>query len=178
MASTSPKRIPILAYHTLMADQRRSLPHGSSATHAVRLEAFHRQMSCLRADGWTTILPEDLCGKPIDSAKRQIVITFDDGHDSGALAAAGLHENGYRGIFYVPWSHIERPRFLTRRRILDLLAENFAIGSHGITHLTVKRKEAAGAASELALSKEHLEDLTGVTVVSALMSGCVEARPV
>ena len=101
MASNSPKRIPILAYHALIADQRRSLPHGWSARHTVRLEAFHRQMSCLRADGWTTIIPEDLCGKPIDNAQRHFVVTFDHGHDSDALAAAILHENGYRGIFYV-----------------------------------------------------------------------------
>ncbi len=160
----SQKRIPILAYHALIADKRRSLPDGWSAKHAVRLEAFYSQISCLRADGWTSLLPEDLCGKPIDNANRCFVVTFDDGHDSDALAAAILHENGYRGIFYVPWLHIERPGFLTRRQILDLTAENFAIGSHGITHSPLTEKSQPELHRELALSKQHLESLIGTTV--------------
>src|SRR5579859_1163840 len=164
MTWNSPKRIPILAYHALIADQRRNLPDGWSARHAVRLEVFRHQMSCLKADGWQTILPEDLCGKPIDNAMRRFVVTFDDGHDSDVRAAAVLRENGYRGIFYIPWSHIERPGFLTKRQILDLLAENFAVGSHGLTHSRLTEKSRAELHQELALSKEHLEDLTGVTI--------------
>jgi peptidoglycan/xylan/chitin deacetylase (PgdA/CDA1 family) len=53
---------------------------------------------------------------------------------------------------------------LTRRLILDLFAENFAIGLYGITHSPLNEKSQAELHQELALSKEHLEDLTGVTV--------------
>ena len=53
---------------------------------------------------------------------------------------------------------------MTRRLILNLFAENFAIGLYGITHSPLNEKSQAELHQELALSKEHLEDLTGVTV--------------
>jgi peptidoglycan/xylan/chitin deacetylase (PgdA/CDA1 family) len=141
------------------------LPQGWSRPHTVLLDSFHRQLDFLKSEGWTSVLPDEIDETGFAERKKRLVLTFDDGHDSDVVAAMLMKRCDYRGIFYVPWVHVDRRGFLNSTEIRELAREGFAIGSHGLTHSSFTQKSDRDLQDELAESRDRLEELLGRSVV-------------
>jgi peptidoglycan/xylan/chitin deacetylase (PgdA/CDA1 family) len=154
-------RFPILSYHAIRADGQRRLPPQWSVEHAVGLGEFRRQMDLIAAGGWEVL---DLNRMETSARRRCVAITFDDGEASDLLAAQELRERQLTAAFFVTWSRLGAPSFLTRMQVQQLDREGFVIGSHCMTHTRLTELSAFHLHEQLAGSKKRLEDLLGKSV--------------
>jgi peptidoglycan/xylan/chitin deacetylase (PgdA/CDA1 family) len=155
-------RVPILAYHAIVEDDRAQLPRHWSPFHAVPLRVFRAQLDLLAAAGCNTVAPEDLERTALPPGS--VAITFDDGHSSDLIAARELRRRGLQATFFVNWSRLERAGFLNCRQVVELERQGFGIGSHGLTHVGFAGLTPDEVRRELAGSKERLERLLGKPV--------------
>jgi peptidoglycan/xylan/chitin deacetylase (PgdA/CDA1 family) len=157
-------KVPILAYHALVPDQHGDTPASWSKRHTVKFEAFCRQLDFMQADGWISTLPAAMKTSALVKNLKYYIVTFDDGHKSDVIAAAMMKERGIYGAFYVPWSHIDKPDFLSRSDIQTLIKDGFVIGSHCMTHSPLTEKSTQELHCELFDSRARFEDLLGQAV--------------
>ncbi len=155
----APKAIRVLAYHALRAAGQSVLPAEWSLAHTVAVDAFRRQLRFLLGNDWQTVLPGDSKAVGDTRTNKDIILTFDDGHQSDATAAELMTVHGYRAIFYVPLAHIDRTWFLSRAEIRNISAQGFAIGSHGLKHYPLTDLRDSELWDELRQSREALEEL-------------------
>jgi peptidoglycan/xylan/chitin deacetylase (PgdA/CDA1 family) len=150
--------LPILMYHAIWSRADGAIPETSSIEHAVEVRDFRDQLDAIVSGGYHTLRLDDL-ELPI-SARKPLLITFDDGHESDlTIAAPELARRNLHAIFFVIWSYLGRPGYLSREQLLELRARGFEIGSHGLTHTGLTRMSPAEAANEILESKQRLEDL-------------------
>ena len=160
------KRIPIVAYHSILqSGPGACVPEAWNAMDTVAYDPFCAQLDLLSADGWETLQAPAL-NEPSawNLGKQQILLTFDDGHDSDLLAAEALAARGFTATFYIPWVNLGRRHFLDQQSVTRLSHEGFRIGSHGMTHCRLKAVSADRLRLELTESKLRLEDLIGLPV--------------
>ena len=105
--------------------------------------------------------------------RRELTITFDDGHRSQVeLAAPALQRAGLRGTFFVPAGWVgcrrETAAWSDLRR---LVGAGHRIGSHGHTHALLTRCSPDALRSELVRSRETLEDGLGSEVRTISLPG-------
>ena len=125
--------LPILMYHAISSAACAALPQTSSIEHAVKARDFRAQLDAIVEGGYRTIKLDDL-DRPA-SEPKSLLITFDDGHESDLIVAAPeLARRNLHAIFFVVWSYLGRPGYLSRDQVLALRADGFEIGSHGLTH--------------------------------------------
>lgn len=171
------RRIPILAYHAIALGDAITLPSGWSRPHTVSYFSFLAQLDFLKNDGWKTVGFEAIGGSDSGEGHKRVVITLDDGHASDTIAAEALARHGFRGIFFVPWSHVGRKSYLEPSAVQELIRSGFGIGSHGLTHAPLTGRDDAELQRELVESKQRLEDLTGTEVTDlALPFGRYDRR--
>lgn len=100
---------------------------------------------------------------------KPVIVTtsWDDGHKCDIRLAGLLRKYGVRGTFYVcPETHeFPAPERLTPDEIRTLAAQ-FEIGAHTMTHPHLSQLDATAARDEIVRSKETLEAITGVPVLS------------
>ena len=150
--------LPILMYHAIRSAADSVLPPTASIEHAVETGDFRAQLDTIVNCGYRTIKLEDL-DRPLAAAKS-LLITFDDGHQSDLLEAAPeLARRNLHAIFFVIWSYLGRPGYMTREQVLALRGQGFEIGSHGLTHVRLTQISVAEASHEVCESKRQLEDL-------------------
>lgn len=120
-----------------------------------------------------------------EAVERYLGITFDDGYcDNLRWAAPALLDYGYSATFYIVTGMIgarnaksstdgnrlyPARRMLTANDVRELAALGFEIGSHTVTHCSMRAVYGVNpkkAASELVYSKQRLEDIIGSAVVS------------
>ena len=150
--------LPILMYHAIWNSADGSIPQTSSLEHAVTASDFRDQMDAIVYGDYHTITLDDL-ELPF-SVPRPVLITFDDGHESDfTIAAPELAKRNLRAIFFVIWSYLGQPGYLTRDQVIELRRQGFEIGSHGMTHSRLTQVSPAEASNEVLESKRRLEDL-------------------
>lgn len=174
------KRIPILAYHSMLRDEHAQLPQEWSRFDTVLYSSFCAQLDLLKADGWQTLSAGALNEPRLwDAREKQILLTFDDGHDSDLLAAGALAERGLTATFFIPWVHVGRAHFLDPQGVKQLSRAGFGIGSHGMTHNRLTAFSGYCLRKELTESKACLEDLVGRPVTDlAVPFGSYDQRVV
>jgi peptidoglycan/xylan/chitin deacetylase (PgdA/CDA1 family) len=154
----SSNNLPILMYHALWSAADTALPQTSSIEHAVEACDFRAQLDAIVDGGYRTIKLDDL-DRPA-SEPRSLLITFDDGHESDLMVAAPeLARRNLHAIFFIVWTYLGRPGYLSRDQVLELRAQGFEIGSHGVTHERLTKISVAEASNEVLESKRLLEDL-------------------
>ena len=150
--------LPILMYHAISSAACTALPQTSSIEHAVRARDFLAQLDAIVDGGYHTTTLDDL-ERPASESKS-LLITFDDGHESDLIVAAPeLARRNLHAIFFIVWSYLGLPGYLTREQVLAMRAQGFEIGSHGLTHTRLTQIRPAEASNELIESKRRLEDL-------------------
>ena len=150
--------LPILMYHAIWSRADGAIPQTSSVEHAVEAGDFRAQLDAIVEGGYHTIKLDDLDSPA--SAPKPLLITFDDGHESDfTVAAPELARRNLHAIFFVIWSYLGRPGYLTREQVLALRADGFEIGSHGLTHRGFTGMNPTESSKEVRESKRRLEDL-------------------
>lgn len=150
-------RVPILAYHAIIDDNRTQMPAGWSVEHAVSLDQFRQQMDILVAEGWNAVLPEAL--EQSSLPPKSLVITFDDGHCSDVIAARELSHRHLLAAFFITWSRLGHPGFLSPDQVVELENRGFQIGSHGLAHVPLAKLSPEEIRRHLIDSKQRLESL-------------------
>lgn len=159
------KRIPIVAYHSIWQHERARLPDAWHPVDTVSYDSFCAQLELLKTDGWRTLSAAALNQPGVwNLCKKQILLTFDDGHQSDLLAAAALGARGFTATFFIPWIHIGQPHFLDLSGVKQLSRDGFRIGSHGLTHCRLDALSSDRLRQELTESKVRLEDVVGLPV--------------
>jgi peptidoglycan/xylan/chitin deacetylase (PgdA/CDA1 family) len=162
--------LPILMYHAISSPVCTALPATSSIEHAVRARDFRVQLDAIVEGGYRTIKFDDL-ERPA-SAPRSLLITFDDGHQSDLVVAAPeLARRNLHAIFFIVWSYLGRPGYLSRDQVLALRTDGFEIGSHGLTHARLTQISPGEASNELLESKRRLEDLLQEPIAALALPG-------
>jgi len=163
------RRIPILYYHEV-GDAR--------AKHVVHPDDFAAQLAWLADAGMTPLSIEGLCDVLEGSAPeppRPVVLTFDDGR-AGVLrhAAPALARRGFPATLYAvtDWldgrniPDVERySGFVGWPDLTTLRDAGFTIGSHTLSHRTLKKLPAAEQVREVVESRTRLEQGLGAPVL-------------
>jgi peptidoglycan/xylan/chitin deacetylase (PgdA/CDA1 family) len=162
--------LPILMYHAISSPACAALPQTSSIEHAVGERDFCAQLDAIVEGGYRTIELDELEG-PV-CAPHSLLITFDDGHESDLIVAATeLARRDLHAMFFIVWSYLGRPGYLSRNQVLDLHADGFEIGSHGMTHTRLSQISLGEASNELCESKRRLEDLLQEPIAAFALPG-------
>jgi peptidoglycan/xylan/chitin deacetylase (PgdA/CDA1 family) len=163
--------LPILMYHGIRRSYCDELPPGWSRKHAIDAAAFTQQLDLIGARGSRSLKLSDLDlpGLP----ERSLLITFDDGHLSDyQIAAPELQGRGLSAAFFITWSYLGRPGYLSRGQVRELRAQSFEIGAHGLSHKRLTQMGPAELWREALDSKRRLEDLIGESIANfAIPSG-------
>jgi peptidoglycan/xylan/chitin deacetylase (PgdA/CDA1 family)/glycosyltransferase involved in cell wall biosynthesis len=161
-------RVPVLAYHRVTAR-----PHPALAEYAVSPATFRRQLAWLRASGHRVVSLHDLYAAYRGAAplpRRAVAITFDDGYEETATAAAPiLREFGYPATVFVvsdrvggqnDWDAGVGPpaaRLLDWEQLRELAAAGMEIGGHSATHARLPGLPDADLAREVGACRAELE---------------------
>ncbi|HVP29909.1 MAG TPA: polysaccharide deacetylase family protein [Myxococcota bacterium] len=162
-------RIPILYYHEIGTERGR---------HVVHHEDFAAQLAWLADAGFTPLSIDGLCDVLSGRARapeRPVLLTFDDGR-AGVLrfAAPALCRMGFPATMYAVTNwldgreipEVERySEFLGWRDLASLRAAGFTIGSHTLSHRTLKKLPADEVEREVVESRSRLEDRLGAPVL-------------
>ncbi|MHB1661322.1 MAG: polysaccharide deacetylase family protein [bacterium] len=166
-------KIPVLYYHKIDYPKKNAVYKGLYVTP----KQFKTQMGILKSLGYNTINPKDILsfvkGHKL-SARKPILITFDDGYENNYLNAYPiLKDAGFSSLIFISTGFIgkknvvsdEREKvredFLNKNEIKSMFNDGFFMGSHGINHYYLDRLEEGVLIGELIASKAYLESITG-----------------
>jgi len=163
------RRIPILYYHEVGSER---------AKHVVHPDDFAAQLAWLADAGYRPLSIDALCdvlSGATPEPPRPVVLTFDDGR-AGVLrhAAPALARHGFPATMYAvtDWlegrgiADVERySEFLGWSELADLRAAGFTIGSHTLSHRTLKKLAPAEQEREVVESRARLEQGLGAPVL-------------
>ena len=161
-----PGQIPVLMYHFI--DTR---AQAAESKNYVSVQSFNRQMDFLKRFGYHVISVKELdeirAGRRA-SRGREIVITFDDGHESFKRNALAVLENYRHPVMLFLISESVKRGLNGSMQIEDikeLLRHDWiSIGSHSRTHPFLSQMTEEQIKDELEGSKKDLEEMTGAPI--------------
>ena len=169
--------IPILMYHKILPSIE-----GDSTTLVVAESNFDKQMSCMKSEGYTSILLRDLADAVKNKTKlpeKPFVITFDDALvPVEKYAVPILDKYGFKAVvFVVPaaigkynnWDEgkpVARVDVMTLPALKKISSMGWEIGSHTLTHAELQTVTPEKLKEETAGSKKVLEDLFNTKITS------------
>ncbi len=171
----------VLGLHSISTPQT-----DEEGSYCLRREKFHRFMHWLRAAGYDLADPSH----PIDSSRRGILLTFDDGYEDlyRELLPAMIRHRLKPIIFLVAgclgrtnvWDHSRGLRWLKLMnvsQIREMQKYGAVFGSHTLTHPWLPSVSDQQLRREVEDSKSRLEDILGAPVTSfAYPCGRVDQR--
>jgi peptidoglycan/xylan/chitin deacetylase (PgdA/CDA1 family) len=173
-ASAGKASLSILMYHSI-ADEDEAGVHPYYRT-ATAPPVFAAQMESLHQAGFSVIgLAEAIrrCSEP-ETAKRSVVITFDDGfRNFYTNAFPVLNRYGFTATMFLPTAHIGESQLsfkgkecLSWAEVRELQKHGISFGSHTVTHPQLHDCDATSVKQELAGSKQTIEQKIGCAVQS------------
>jgi peptidoglycan/xylan/chitin deacetylase (PgdA/CDA1 family) len=170
--SAGDKRIPILMYHSVSDEKEKSHPYYHVNTSPA---VFDAHMRYLYENNYSVINLQDL-KKSFDTrdSSKYVVITFDDGfYDFYTNAFPILKKYNFSATVFLQtgFIHNERLSFkgkecMTWDEVRDLQSKGINFGSHTVTHPQLNNLSTKEIENEIKLSKNKIEDETGITVES------------
>ncbi len=131
-------KFPIIYYHDIVEEKGFSLQQ-------TNLLIFKKQMECLVADGYKTLLFSELDGIFNDKkilSDKYVLITFDDGYVSNYLHAFPImKELGLKFNIFINTKMIEDndPKYLTIENVKEMYKSGLVeFGSHTHSHIDAK----------------------------------------
>ncbi len=160
--------LPILMYHHI-----RDLPDNASKEWrdlTVSPGVFREQMEYLYQEGYQTINFIQLA-QLIDNntavSEKHIIITFDDGWlNQYNNAFPVLQEYDFIATFFVVGNYINGSSFVSQDQIKEMIERGMEIGSHTMSHPNLNQVSDAQLIHEVRGSKDFLEKMFGVEIVS------------
>jgi peptidoglycan/xylan/chitin deacetylase (PgdA/CDA1 family) len=156
--------VPILLYH--------NVSNRGSTRYIVRTAQFRAQMKALHTEGYQTITISQLADVIRSGGylpEKPVVITFDDGYLSVHQNAFPiLEEFGFQAVVYIISGTVATDKsygYMQKAEVDDLVAAGWEIGSHSISHSSLKATPL-GLRSEIEKSKQELEEKLDVEIRS------------
>jgi peptidoglycan/xylan/chitin deacetylase (PgdA/CDA1 family) len=156
-------RVMVLMYHALYADDTElAAIDAEDRPYAVSVDNFRKQLDWLDREKLPVTDPLALSGYAAH-APVNVVLTFDDGHDSNYRHAYPLlRERGVVGVFFVTSDFIgRRPGFCTWEQLGEMANAGMHIGSHGKTHRFFDDLTAGELEQEYCVSRDAIASGTG-----------------
>jgi len=154
--------VPILIYHHV-TPERPSDPSQSANT--VALEDFADQLSWLTVNGHQTITVAELYNAfyyGLQLPPKPVILVFDDGYqDVYQHAFPLLRERGFGATVAAITGSMDQPGYLTWGQAAEMSAAGVEFVSHTASHADLAALPQAEARSELALSRQTLEEKLG-----------------
>jgi len=156
---------------------------------AVSNRCFCAQLDLLSSYGWQTFCVRDACN-PRDFPHRSAIITFDDGYADNFLAFNELTRRGMQATWFIVSRDIGKQAgwqdpgqntrlMLDPQQLMEMHASNMEIGAHGRTHTRLTQLDDRAMRSEVAGSKDDIQQTLGIKVNSfAYPYGDFDARAV
>lgn len=161
--------IASFGYHEVTDDPAASgFQRPAAVPFKLTCSAFRRHLDAIAKER----IPELITAVDPGDPRQHLVLTFDDGGQSGMYAADELARRGWRGHFFVVTSRIGTAGFLTASDIRQLNRDGHIVGSHTHTHPNFFRELAWDRMSdEWRISTDCLAQLLGQPVRSASIPG-------
>lgn len=161
----------VLMYHSIQPGSSRP-----GSLWSVSYRDFCAQLDLLLEHGWRTARVCDLRDSGF-FPPRTLVITFDDGYADNMLALEALQKRDMTASWFVVTDDIGRraswqdadfqgEEMLDTAQLREMHAAGMELGSHSCSHAALDEASGALLRSELADSKDCLEQLLGDPVVS------------
>ena len=152
-------KIPVLLYHSISDDNSRM---------SLKVNIFENQIKYLKNNGYTSINFDEID----QSAKKQIIITFDDGYKDVLVNALPiLKKYDFKATcFFVTnligqdnsWDsnkkNFSKKETINFNDINNWISSGMHIGSHSHNHLDLTKISEKNLLNELEFSKKILED--------------------
>lgn len=167
MLETRPK-IPIFLYHALFDKEV------NTEKYAISKTEFERQIRYLSEKGFKSLLPADFWGnqKAINSNKKGVMLTFDDGNYSDySIAFPILKKYGFGAVFFVTTNWVGTKNYMTWLNLKEMAANGMSVQSHSISHSFLSDLSFDSLCKELHESKRILEERLNTTVNSISLPG-------
>ena len=154
---------PILMYHIVS-------PEEEKGPNIVMPESFRYQMSFIKKRGFKVLSFDDyvrMRGHDRKIARRNILISFDDGHASlYDYVFPVLKKYGFPAIIYMPSGMVGEEGYLTREQIKEMTDSGLiTFGSHTRNHVYLPDLSLEEQRNEIMQSKAELEAMLGKDVV-------------
>lgn len=162
------KHIPILMYHRITRNGE-----GEPSSFVVNARVFERQLQFFSEHGYYTPRLADVSSthaSMVSSARKPLIITFDDGYlDTLEQAAPLLRKYGFSAIVFIlpglrtnSWDApkgIAEAKLMETNQYLELREMGIEIGSHGWSHRSLPLLGDEELENELTQSKRVAEEL-------------------
>lgn len=167
---TARSQVASLMYHEVTDDPSSSgFQRPGAVAYKHSIAAFTEHLDRIAGVAATPAIVSEL---DLTRSGQHVVLTFDDGGKSAAIAANLLEQRGWRGYFFIVTSLIGNRTFLDAAGIRALSAAGHVIGSHSHTHPNIFRElEPARMVEEWRVSADILSHITGLPCVSASVPG-------
>lgn len=154
--------IPFLMYHELGLTGRVTCRNEPGYTRYVVPESsFRVQIEWLAREGIRGVATGEAVADGL-RASQTVAVTFDDGCETDAIAAAPiLATYGMSATFYIVSGWIGTPGFLNLAQLRELAEAGFEVGSHTVTHAFLTGLDDVQLRYELWASRDALEQAIG-----------------
>lgn len=118
----------------------------------------------------TVWVDRDTYEATLDAVKGRgdVLITFDDGNRSDVeIALPALRERGLSATFFIVAGWLDRPGFVSRDELRELVEAGMTVGSHGLDHVSWRALPDHELESHLGQARSILEDVVGRPVTEA-----------
>lgn len=161
--------VPILVYHYVefVKDPKDSIRKSLDIIPPI----FEEQMKTLKNAGYNFLTAAEL-GQYLDGKKqlpeRPIIITFDDGYgDFYTDVFPILKKYNISATAYIISGGLDRPNYMTTAQLKEVAESGLVeVGAHTVHHRNLKSIPVTEAKLEIEKSREDLENLLGIKVVS------------
>ncbi len=135
-----------------------------------------RHLEALAAKGCKPLTAQDLLQKALTDGG--FILSFDDGtSDHYDVVFPLLQKRGYRGIFFIPTSKLNKPGYLTNAQVQDMAAGGQVIGFHSHEHRRLDVLSQEEVRRQINLSQKIIADVTGTKpVIFSPPGGFINAR--
>lgn len=152
----------ILLYHDIETLENPSeKTDGAALGTVVRLDEFESHMEYLAEKGFHGISVDQYLEKIKSKriSRKDIVLTFDDGHISNYMYALPvLQQHSFFATFFIIADQINEKYFMTAHQLQELRKNGMEIGSHGLTHAWLPLLDPDEIEHEIEASRKKIED--------------------
>ena len=157
-------KVPVLCYHQIR-DWTNS-DSKSSKVYIMPPATFKNQLAALQREGYHSISPEQLMAyayKGMTLPPKPILLTFDDGSiGQYEVALPELQKAKYTATFFIMTVSINRPHYMSKDMIKDLVSKGYDIGCHTWNHeMVTKYTTPEDWNKQLTKPTKELQVLTG-----------------
>jgi peptidoglycan/xylan/chitin deacetylase (PgdA/CDA1 family) len=124
--------------------------------YVLTFDEFSHQIDLMQSAGVVITPAADAF---IESKKRQVAITFDDGYKSDLTSAELLARKKLSAMFFISTANIGANNYLDEDDIRELHKIGMVVGSHSHEHIRLNTMSLADAQCQMTQSKQRLEEI-------------------